>query len=104
MAYRASQLALAAIRRSGKVALDYLDESLRTGERAFTTSCGERLQITVVDDFMCLHLEGECAHVTTCPKTLCHKLKWSAGIASSDSSTPCDCPGSRCHQIETRIQ
>jgi hypothetical protein len=73
--YRASQAVLAEMERSGELALDYIDRFKHTGERVFTTGSGARVQVTVVDDFLCLHLESECAHETTCPKNDCHKLK-----------------------------
>jgi len=73
--YRASQAALVEIERSGELALDYIERFKHTGERVFTTAYGARVQVTVVDDFLCVHLESECAHETTCPKDHCHKLK-----------------------------
>jgi hypothetical protein len=73
--YRASQAALVEIEKSGEFALDYIERFKRTGESAFATGSGARLHVTVVDDFLCLHLEAECAQETSCPKNHCHKLK-----------------------------
>ena len=91
MAHRASQLALAAVRQSGEVALDYIDRFKQTGERVFTTASGERLQITEEGDFLCLHLERECMQETVCPQNHCQKLKSSPRKATDYSCNSSGC-------------
>src|SRR5690242_10228859 len=93
MPYRASRLAIASARKSGDVALDYINRFRKTGETTFSNASGERLQITVLDDFVCLHLESECVNELVCPKGSCPKLRSAprAATPAVAGAEPCAC-------------
>ncbi|HEU4413309.1 MAG TPA: hypothetical protein VFT65_00895 [Candidatus Angelobacter sp.] len=77
MSQRASKKALAELKKSRELALDFIALFEHTGERDFATRSGALVQITVEDDFVCLHLKDECTQVGTCPKNHCPKLRGS---------------------------
>lgn len=73
--YRATQTALKQIQGGGEIALDFIGEFERNGVRQFTTVLGVTVEISASEDFLCVHLPGECAQQATCPRRLCGKLK-----------------------------
>jgi hypothetical protein len=73
--YRATRAALGQIEEAGEVALDFIREFELLGERKFTTSSGIKVEITVVEDFLCVHLASECPPGTVCARRNCLKLK-----------------------------